>query len=92
MDADLLTSKRKAEERKRKALKPLEDPRNYNYPEGFGSVFVEFYSVNEAQRARRFIHLLKYAGKVVECEYHDEDKYVNDFFARPDPIKREIRG
>ena len=44
----------------KKKLDPLDDPRNYDFPLGFGSAFVEFTSVNEAKRARRFIHLLKY--------------------------------
>jgi len=46
---------------------PSDDPRNYDYPEGYGSAFVEFTSVSEARRARRNIHLLKYDGRVVEC-------------------------
>ena len=72
-------------------MQPLVDPRNYDYPDGFGSAFVEFTSVLEAKRARRNIHLLRFAGRLVECEYHDEGKFVIDDFNRPVPIKREIR-
>jgi len=79
-DSDLLTSKRKAVEKQKEELKPLDDPRNYEYPDGFGCVFVEFTSVTEARRARRNIHLLKYNGRLVEVEYHDEARYaLNDF-------------
>lgn len=90
-DADLLTSKRKAAEKQKKALEPLDDPRNYDYPEGFGNAYVEFTSVVEAKRARKNIHLLRFNNRLVECEYHDEAKFALDDFRRPEPIKREIR-
>ena len=43
-------------------LHPLQDRRNYDYPDGFGSAFVEFESIGDAVRARRGIHLLKYGA------------------------------
>lgn len=69
----------------------MEDPRNYDYPEGFGSAFVEFTSVTEAKRARRNIHLLRFNNRLVECEYHDEVKFELNDFKRLEPLKREIR-
>jgi len=53
----------------------MEELKNYELPEGFGSAFIEFTSVFEARRARRNIHLLKYNDALVECVYHDETKF-----------------
>lgn len=90
-DSDLLTSKRKEQQRKAKALDPLDDTRNYDFPVSFGAAFVEFTSVTEAKRARRNIHLLKFGGRLVECEYHDEVRFELNDFKRLEPLKRETR-
>jgi RNA recognition motif-containing protein len=73
-------------------LAPDDDPRNYDYPTGYGSAFIEFTSTTEAKRARRNIHLLKYNNRTVECEYHDEIKFELNDFSRVKPIKMEQRG
>ena len=41
-------------------LHPLQDKRNYDWPQGFGAVFVQFNEVFECIQARKGIHLLKY--------------------------------
>ena len=61
----------------------LEDRRNYDWPTGFGAAFVEFEKVEEAIRARRGIHLLRYGedtkkhkkAELVECSYLGEREY-----------------
>lgn len=63
-------------------MDPADDIRNYDFPIGFGNAYVEFTSVIEAKRARRNIHLLKYNKKTVECEYHDEHKFMMNDFTR----------
>ena len=58
----------------------MDDPRNYDFPEGFGSAFVEFTSFLEARRARKNIHLARYGNRMVECAFLDEPKFeANDF-------------
>lgn len=52
--------KDKKKEKQKEKIKPEDDPRNYDFPEGFGNAYVEFTSMTEAKRARRNIHLLKY--------------------------------
>jgi len=41
-------------------LHPLQDRRNYDWPEGFGAVFVEFEQTSHAVQARKGMHMLKY--------------------------------
>lgn len=76
----------------KKAVKPEEDPNNYDYPQGFSSAFVEFTSINEAKRARKYINLLKYAGRIVECEYFDEEKFERGDLSSEEVQKREKMG
>lgn len=65
-------------------LDPSDDLRNYDFPEGFGSAFIEFTSVIEARRARKNIHLTKYGNRMVECGYLSENKFdKNDFTREP---------
>ena len=65
-------------------LNPEDDPRNYDFPEGFGCAFVEFTSFLEAKRARKNIHLAKYGNRMVECSFLSEEKFeLNDFSRDP---------
>ena len=48
--------------------------------------------MQEAKRARKFIHLMKYNGHIVECDYHDERKFDRDDFTRPETVKMEKRS
>ena len=68
---------------------PMEDIRNYEFPEGFGNAYVEYTSVQEAKRARRGIHLARYGYKMVECVYHDESKFERNDFTKEQTIKIE---
>jgi hypothetical protein len=70
-------------------LVPEEDPRNYDFPEGFGAAFVEFTSFIEARRARKNIHLAKYGNRMVECSFINELKFEKDDFSREALIKIE---
>ena len=70
-------------------LDPIDDIRNYDFPEGFGSAFVEFTSVYEARRARKNIHLGKYGQKTVECGYLDEGKFERSDFTREPLVQVE---
>ena len=70
-------------------MDPAEDTRNYDFPEGFGCAFVEFTSTTEARRARKGIHLAKYGNRMVECAYHDENKFDRNDFTREPLIKAE---
>jgi len=70
-------------------LDPLDDPRNYDFPIGFGSAFVEFTSISESKRARKSIHLAKYNGRMVECAFHNEIKFEKNDFSCDETIKIE---
>ena len=70
-------------------LNPEDDPRNYDFPVGFGCAFVEFTSLLEAKRARKNIHLAKYANRMVECAYLSEAKFYANDFTREDLIQVE---
>ncbi len=52
---------------------------------------MEFTSVNESKRARKHIHLMKYNGRLVECEYHDENKFENNVFDKLKSVRIEKR-
>lgn len=91
-DSEKEKDKDKDKKQQKAKLDPKDDPRNYDFPEEFGNVYIEFTSVNEAKRARRNIHLLKYNKKTVECEYHDETKFLMNDFKRLEPIQREARA
>jgi hypothetical protein len=67
----------------------MDDPRNYDFPTGFGSAFIEFTSMYEAKRARRGIHLARYGSRMVECAYHDEGKFERNDFSLEETIKVE---
>jgi RNA recognition motif-containing protein len=69
-----------------------EDPRNYEFPIGFGSAFVEFTSTIEAKKARKCIHLLKYNGRLIETEFFDEDKFYENDFSEIEVIVIEKMG
>ena len=70
-------------------MNPEEDPRNYDFPEGFGCAFIEFTSFLEAKRARKNIHLAKYGNRMVECAYLSEQKFDADDFTREPLIEVE---
>ncbi len=91
-DQPLPASSRKDKNKKDSTLDPLDDPRNYNFPFGFCSAFIEYTSVMEARRARRNMHLLKFNNRTVECEFHDERNFEENNFMRLEPEKLEIRG
>jgi hypothetical protein len=70
-------------------LDPQDDARNYDFPEGFASAFIEFTSLYEARRARKQIHLAKYGNRMVECNYWDEGKFELADFTREALIRAE---
>ena len=70
-------------------LNPEDDPRNYDFPEGFGSAFIEFTSFLEAKRARKNIHLAKYGNRMVECGYLSEKKFADNDFTKENLIQVE---
>ena len=60
-------------------LHPLQDKRNYDWPDGFGAAFVEFEAIHEAISARKAMHMLKYGQETkkskaqhIECSYLTE--------------------
>lgn len=70
-------------------LHPLQDKRNYDWPVGFGSAFVEFEAIHEAIKARKGIHMLKYGqdtkktkAEFVECSYITEAAFRDKEFER----------
>lgn len=46
--------------KKNRKYNPIEDKKNFDMPEGFGSVFVEFESVEDAMRAKRHVGMQTY--------------------------------
>jgi hypothetical protein len=70
-------------------LNPEDDPRNYDFPEGFCCAFIEFTSFLEAKRARKNIHLAKYGNRMVECGYLSENKFAANDFTREKLIEVE---
>lgn len=67
----------------------MDDPRNYDFPPGFGTAFVEFTSFTEARRARRCVHLAKYGKNMVECSYWDEGRFEREEFCGEELVKIE---
>ena len=70
-------------------LHPMQDRRNYDWPEGFGAIFVEFDTVQEAVQARQGIHMLKYGqdtkktkADYVMCSYITETQFRTNQFSR----------
>ena len=69
-------------------LHPLQDSRNYDWPPGFGAVFVEFEAIHEAIKARKGINMLKYGqddskkvkADFVECSYITEGAFRENKF------------
>lgn len=59
---------------------------------GFGNAYIEFTSTQEAKRARKHIHLMRYDNRLVECEFHDENKFERNDFRGLEKIQLEIRG
>ena len=43
-------------------------------------IYIEFSSVDEAQKARRQLHYRRYANKLVGVSFYDEKKYANKNF------------
>ena len=73
-------------------MRPDEDPRNYDYPLGWGNAYIRFATEFEAKRARRAIHLMKYMEKVIEVEFYDRVKFMHSDFSTQEPTKREKMG
>lgn len=46
-------------------IEPIDDVRNFDFPEGFGSVFIQFENDAEALLAKQSIHMTKYDNKLV---------------------------
>lgn len=70
-------------------LHPLQDKRNYDWPEGFGAAFVEFAEVESAVSAKKAMHLLKYGldtkktkADCIECSYLTESQFGLNVFER----------
>ena len=70
-------------------LHPLQDKRNYEWPDGFGAAFVEFEEMHEAIAARKGLHLLKYGqdtkktkAECVECSFLSEAQFRENLFSR----------
>ena len=70
-------------------LHPLQDKRNYDWPEGFGAAFVEFEQIHEAIAARKAIHLCKYGqdtkktkAELIECSFLTEECFRENEFGR----------
>lgn len=70
-------------------LHPLQDKRNYDWPEGFGAAFVEFAEVEHAVSAKRAMHLLKYGqdtkktrADCIECSYLTEAQFRGNMFEK----------
>ena len=89
---ELSSSDQTDKEKDKAKIDPRDDPRNYDFPVGFGNAYVEFTSVSEAKKARRNIHLLKYAGRTVECEFHDEIRFEANDFKPLQPVQIEERA
>ena len=82
---------RKKNNSKVKPLEPIDDPRNFDFPAGFGSAFIQFERLEDAIRARKEINMREYDSRRVETSYWSKDLFAVDVFDNITISKSEIR-
>ena len=70
---------------------PIDDPRNFSFPAGFGSAFIHFQNLEDARKARKEINMRVYSGRRVETSFWDLELFKLDIFNKIKISKNEIR-
>jgi hypothetical protein len=71
---------KRARDKKEKPLEPIDDITFFDFPKGFGSIYVQFEDKDNAMNARRNIDHLKYDGRTVECRFYPEKLFEEEKF------------
>ncbi len=74
-----------------KAIEPIDDVRNFEFPPGFGSAFVKYENVEAARKARKEINMREYNGRRVEAGFWSSDLFDLGIFTNVSIIKSEVR-
>lgn len=66
---------------KEEALEPIDDETYFSFPPGFGSVFVEFETVEGAVAARSSLDFSQYAGRTIQASFFSQTLFQRGIFA-----------
>ena len=56
-------------------IEPVDDIRNFDFIDGFGSVFIFFKHLEESKKAKHELNLRVYDGRIIESAYWSEELF-----------------